>query len=228
MKKILFITLISFLASCTITKRVHNPGWHVEWHNSQKKLKQEAVELSLSMSTRSTNTETISTNEFTSEVSKEEFEQASSTLHQQVQLDVTHEEGSAMAVQKNDFTDQHFSETHVHDSEIDSLQEPTDSDNGKLWQPNLTGSIVFLVIAYILFGVTLLTGGVLGFVVAAFISALLSLVFAVRAWQYIKRNPERWKGKVVSIILIIAGIQTVLGLIGIFLLIRLLNFGGIL
>jgi len=200
----------------------------VEWHNSQKKLKQEAVELNLSMSTRSTNTETISSNEITSEVSKEEFEQASSALHQQVQLDVTHEEGPAMAVQKNDFTDQHFSETDVHDSEIDSLQEPTDSDNGKRWQPNLTGSIVFLVIAYILFGITLFTGGVLGFVVAAFVSAILSLVFAVRAWQHIKRNPERWKGKVVSIILIIAGLQTVLGLIGIYLLIRLLNFGGIL
>ena len=180
------------------------------------------------MSTRSTNTETISSNEITSEVSKEEFEQASSALHQQVQLDVTHEEGPAMAVQKNDFTDQHFSETDVHDSEIDSLQEPTDSDNGKRWQPNLTGSIVFLVIAYILFGITLFTGGVLGFVVAAFVSAILSLVFAVRAWQHIKRNPERWKGKVVSIILIIAGLQTVLGLIGIYLLIRLLNFGGIL
>jgi hypothetical protein len=228
LKNILIVTLISFLASCTITKRVHNPGWHVEWNNSQKHLKQDAGELSLNVSTFPKHAETISSNEITSEVLKDEFEQASSALHQQVQLDVTHEEGPAMAVQKNDFTDQYFSETHVHDSEIDSLQEPTDSDKGKLWQPNLTGSIVFLVIAYILFGVTLLTGGVIGFVVAAFISALLSLVFAVRAWQYIKRNPERWKGKVVSIILIIAGIQTVLGLIGIFLLIRLLNFGGIL
>ena len=200
----------------------------MEWNNSQKHLKQDAGELSLNVSTFPKHAETISSNEITSEVLKDEFEQASSALHQQVQLDVTHEEGPAMAVQKNDFTDQYFSETHVHDSEIDSLQEPTDSDKGKLWQPNLTGSIVFLVIAYILFGVTLLTGGVIGFVVTAFISALLSLVFAVRAWQYIKRNPERWKGKVVSIILIIAGIQTVLGLIGIFLLIRLLNFGGIL
>jgi hypothetical protein len=228
MKYISFIVLLSVLGSCTITKRVHNPGWHVEWHNSQKNLKQDAGELSLSMSTRSTNAETISSNEITSEVSKVEFEQASSTLNQQVLLDVTHGEGPTMAVPKNDFTDQHFSGTHVQDSEIDSLQEPTDSDNGKLWQPNLTGSIVFLVIAYFLFGITLFTGGVIGFVVAAFIGAILSLVFAVRAWQHIKRNPERWKGKVVSIILIIAGIQTVLGLIGVFLLIRLLNFGGIL
>jgi hypothetical protein len=228
MKSIAFLFALFFLGACTITKRVHNPGWHVEWHNSQKNLKQDAGELSLNVSTRPTQAATISSNEITLEVSKDEFEQASAALHQQVQLDVTHAEGPAMAVHKNDLTDQHFSETHVHDSEIDSLQEPTDSDKGKLWQPNLTGSIVFLVIAYILFGILLATGGVIGFVVAAFISALLSFVFAVRAWQHIKRNPERWKGKVVSIILIIAGIQTVLGLIGIFLLIRLLNFGGIL
>jgi cation transport ATPase len=228
MKSIAFLFALFFLGACTITKRVHNAGWHVEWNNSQKHLKQDAGELSLTVSTRPIQAPTISSNEITSEVSKDEFEQASAALHQQVQLEVTQGDGPAMAVHKNDFTNQHFSETHVQDSEIDSLQEPTDSDNRKRWQPNLTGSIVFLVIAYILFGVTLLTGGVLGFVVAAFISALLSLVFAVRAWQYIKRNPERWKGKVVSIILIIAGIQTVLGLIGVFLLIRLLNFGGIL
>ena len=33
MKNILIVTLLIFLASCTITKRVHNPGWHVEWKN---------------------------------------------------------------------------------------------------------------------------------------------------------------------------------------------------
>jgi hypothetical protein len=33
MKNILFVTSIFMLGACTITKRVHNPGWHVEWKN---------------------------------------------------------------------------------------------------------------------------------------------------------------------------------------------------
>ena len=39
MKLITFLLTLFLLGACTITKRVHNPGWHVEWksnHSSDK------------------------------------------------------------------------------------------------------------------------------------------------------------------------------------------------
>jgi hypothetical protein len=41
MKSIFYLFLFFCLGACTITKRVHNPGWHVEWRTSQSK-KQES------------------------------------------------------------------------------------------------------------------------------------------------------------------------------------------
>jgi hypothetical protein len=64
MKNILVIALIFFLASCTITKRIHNPGWHVEWkstHSSGKESEQVATNVSITEG--HTPNESISTQE---------------------------------------------------------------------------------------------------------------------------------------------------------------------
>ena len=37
MKSLLFLFVFICLCSCTITKRFHNPGWHVEWKSSKLK-----------------------------------------------------------------------------------------------------------------------------------------------------------------------------------------------
>ena len=39
MKYFAVLLLLCFFTSCTITKRVHNPGWHVEWKSSFSKSK---------------------------------------------------------------------------------------------------------------------------------------------------------------------------------------------
>ena len=39
------LALLTVIGSCTITKRVHNPGWHVEWRSKQKSVQSEAIEL---------------------------------------------------------------------------------------------------------------------------------------------------------------------------------------
>lgn len=37
MKSLAVLILLFLFASCTITKRLHNPGWHVEWKTSMNK-----------------------------------------------------------------------------------------------------------------------------------------------------------------------------------------------
>ena len=37
MKSIILFVTLSFLASCTVTKRLHSPGWHVEWRGSMNR-----------------------------------------------------------------------------------------------------------------------------------------------------------------------------------------------
>jgi hypothetical protein len=39
-----FIFFIGFIGSCTITKRFHNPGWHVEWKSSNQKVAKTNIE----------------------------------------------------------------------------------------------------------------------------------------------------------------------------------------
>ena len=44
------IALLTIIGSCTITKRVHNSGWHVEWksnHSSDKDRESVAADQSL-------------------------------------------------------------------------------------------------------------------------------------------------------------------------------------
>ena len=36
MLRLLIFTMIVVLSSCTVTKRVHRPGWRVEWHSVRK------------------------------------------------------------------------------------------------------------------------------------------------------------------------------------------------
>ena len=42
-KSIAVIFALLSLGACTITKRVHNPGWHVEWKSNQQNEKQQDV-----------------------------------------------------------------------------------------------------------------------------------------------------------------------------------------
>jgi hypothetical protein len=39
MRFIILLLSITFIASCTVQKRLHRPGWHIEWRHQMKKTK---------------------------------------------------------------------------------------------------------------------------------------------------------------------------------------------
>lgn len=43
-KFVCFFFLFELIGSCTITKRVHNPGWHVEWRSTNQSAAEKEVE----------------------------------------------------------------------------------------------------------------------------------------------------------------------------------------
>jgi hypothetical protein len=187
MKKILFITLISFLASCTITKRVHNPGWHVEWksaHSSSKASEQLATNVSI--------TEGHTPNE---SVSPQELEESPITAE-----NLNFPENSTFSDQQDPQVgrtgevirvEQGAAETLKLDDEKKGALSKKEEPGAKKVHPLAKAALISLSLSVVTLG----------------LGAIVAFVLALFALKKIKENPEQWEGrKMAKIVFIISSI----------------------
>jgi len=175
MKYIRLLFILAFVASCTITKRVHNPGWYVEWKSTHSSVREsEQVAADESMIERQTLGQTFSEQKHegvkgTSENSN--FQETTTLSEQKDQLD-----GRALPrVQGAQFSRSY--------SKLEEAKDEPDSGNGEPGtqkvHPMANAALFFLILSIPTLGLML----------------PLTVVLAVLALKKIKSNPNQWRGR---------------------------------
>jgi hypothetical protein len=183
MKNILVLTLISFLASCTITKRVHNAGWHVEWkstHSSGKKSDQ--VVADVSMTEKQTSYESISAQELEeSRINTENLnfpENSTFSDHQDPQGGKT---GEAIRIE------QAAPKMSKIDDEKEEALFTNEEPGAKKVHPLAKAALISLILSVVTFG----------------LGALVAMILARIALKKIKSDPEQWTGRKMALTVLI-------------------------
>lgn len=206
-----FFALLS-LGACTITKRVHNSGWHVEWRSLERK-NHDLVEL---------------------QVSKDEFkaveqktvpnEQNIAAIHRNDNSinhvdEITEESEIENRTMLNNTTDVIDTERFT-DEDLSFVNKKQSNQNGpsveeldhRIWQPFATASIVFLSAAFLcFFAYFFVFLAPLALYLFAMLLSIVALIFAILARRRIKANPEKWKGRGATLVVIILGLVFLIG-----------------
>jgi len=218
----LFI-LLSVLGSCTITKRVHNPGWHVEWKSNQQNEKQqdvydEALGMTANLSSNPAFSEQNAPVENPIEMSTEVCSQGTMqfvqiqdepSVEKEIgQLDEESEVAYESAIEKN---------ASEKNSVTSNPDEPPVLPLAKLAFWFLIASLLCGIIGAFAIPIAILGG--LGFVV--------SFILALVARKKIRSNPEKWSGiKLMRATISICLAILYISLLGGVLLILLASIGG--
>ena len=209
MKSIAFLLALFLLGACTITKRVHNPGWHVEW-KSIASAGQEQTNHDLSKDERS---QMVVTKETVTTTQTEE--ENSSAILNSLESNSREEHVFMTDSPSTKTTDAASAETSSHYERVSSIKQsrhnPEDGVDNRKLHPYLfvsfgffMGSLLSLILLVTVFdamsGMLLL----MLFLIALF--GLLSFIFAAIANRAIKKSPEVWKGDSGGKVLFIFGI----------------------
>lgn len=199
MKSFLFLFVFICLCSCTITKRVHNTGWHVEWKTSKLKNKETAKDQEI------VSDNPAKTEEYISPVSqpipsKNKIEPAE-TLPTQADQESSLDEALTDKLQ-------HQAEnvkSTDHKKQESRPEEQSVEDSPKLEPLGIAsifaGSIALIVFLNICF---LLSdngwNAILGLSIPwlffiVFALAALGIALGIASYNRIQKNPELYKGK---------------------------------
>ena len=179
--------LLSILGSCTITKRLHNPGWHVEWRSTHSSVKEsEQVDTHVSMTERQAADETTSEQELeVSPITAGNInfpENSTFSDHQDPQAGKT---GEVIRVEQG------AAKTSKLDDEKEEAFLKSEEPGAKKVHPLAKAALISLILSVVTFG----------------LGALVAFVLALYALKKIKENPEQWEGrKMAKIVFIIAAI----------------------
>lgn len=171
MKYLSFLLFFIVLGSCTITKRVHNPGWHVEWKSTHSSVREsDQVAATVSTPKRQTPDESFSEQkQGTSENSN--FLETTTLSEQKDQLDVR-----ALPTVQGAQSSRSF-------SKLEEAKDEPDSGNGEpatqKVHPLANAALFFLILSIPTLGLML----------------PLTIVLAVLALKKIKSNPNQWRGR---------------------------------
>ncbi len=223
MKSIFYLLLFSCLGACTITKRVHNPGWHVEWKSNQQNEKQQDVyDEALGMTANLSSNPAFSVQnapvenpiEMSTEVRSKgtmrfvQIQDEPSAEKGNGQLDVESEVAYESAIEKN---------ASEKNSVTSNPDEPPVLPLAKFAFWLLISSLVCGIIGAFAIPIAILGG--LGFIV--------SFILALVARKKIRSNPEKWSGiKLMKATISICLAILYISLLGGLLLILLASIGG--
>jgi hypothetical protein len=175
--------LFGIIGSCTITKRVHNPGWHVEWKSNHSRANETAlVAADVSKTERHTPNESVSPQEF--EVSRTTDENLyfpeNSTFSDQQDPQAV-KTGEAIRVEQG------AAKTSKLDEEKEEAFSKNEEPGAKKVHPLAKAALISLILSLVTFG--------LGMLVAIILSRI--------ALKKIKSDPEHWTGRKMALTVLI-------------------------
>ena len=184
MRTIYLIALSIVFGSCSITKRVHNSGWHVEWKSNLSSLKdRESVVFDQSLVVGQTPKESLP------EQQQEEAHVTSENPNPVGNAILSDEQEEQALTSTNTGMESGNSSKLVEDKGR-SIYEKEDPSVKKV-HPLAKAALISLILSVITFG----------------LGALVAFVLALYALKKINQKPEQWEGrKMAKIVLIISSI----------------------
>ncbi len=198
-KSVIFLLALFLLGACTITKRMHNPGWHVEWKSSLNKSQAQEnnstsslnVDRRVENSSASTTANSQTTNEMEAEVEKVN---ETPTREGRSTKDVLSDENQNLEVKQTAPESANQKQTSVLNP-----TEPRVDPLGIL--SIISGSIALIFLLNICFllsdngwnAIFGLSYPWLFFIVLLF--AVLGLILAIKSIKHFRQNPELYKRK---------------------------------
>ncbi len=187
MRSITFLLALFLLGACTITKRVHNPGWHVEWKSTHSSVREsEQVAADESMTERQTPNESISPQELEESpitaVNLNFPENSTFSDHQDLKGGNT---GEAIHVE------QAAAKTSKSETEKEEAISKNEEPGVKKVHPLAKAALISLILSVVTFG----------------LGMLVAMVLAICALKKIESDPEHWTGnKMALTVLIISSV----------------------
>ena len=213
MKKFLFITLISFLASCTITKRIHNPGWHVEWKTNHSSLKEREFSVNDQFMVVGQTQSELSIS--ASNVEEIHAETQDANYNQNSGDDLNSMDKAVRPVKKSNGTQIHLVPKSITTS---NLYPTNDGEMGKLIHPFVYVAGIFLILMILIAILALLLNpAILGFIRYA---AIPGLVFSILGLVKTVKNRDQYCGLGFFILyLVLFAVPLIIALGSVFLLV---------
>ncbi len=199
MKSIAILLALCFLASCTITKRVHNAGWHLEWKTTTLKNQETPNDQDIA-SDNLTKTDAHS-----STVSKPiplenkvgHTKTASTHAQQKHSLDETLSDQQQHQVENVHATPQKTQESQSEEHSADDSPKPEPLGIASIFAGS-TALIFFLNICFLLSdnGWNAIFGlGYPGLFLIVFALAAIGIIMGIVSYKRIQENPDLYKGK---------------------------------
>ena len=204
MKNVLIIIILFVISSCTITKRVHNPGWHVEWKGKLSAEKNQTIQ-----------------NEVLSDQQVNINEQAHLTVeNQQSSIEKNESNDMELGALASASVDAHLTKSTANESSIENKDRMekvaknsliSEDETSEIDDRELNPSIKIALCAAVLSSVFLLflLAGI-GMYLLLFLSGLFTMIYAIMGIIEMNKHPGKWKGKGLAIFLLILGIAEVL------------------
>jgi hypothetical protein len=208
MKEISFIIILCLTASCTMTKRVHNPGWHVEWR--LKNLKTQVFENENNLDESAV---------FSSQKVEENYvnpeEPISQTLltTNQPRVSKLSDDEQVMPLGQNDFSKAVSLPSRESSKEKSVSQEPrVEGDKRNLALISLyflVSAIVFPSVALMIcdmgWGAVAIVSGFIG-ALSIFAALILSIIALIRIYKNVDQRSNKkiaWTVAIVSLVFLL-------------------------
>ena len=179
--------LFGIIGSCTITKRVHNPGWHVEWKSNHSRANETAlVATDVSKTERHTPNESVSTREHEeSQTTAENLNFPENSTFFDQQDPQAFKTGEAIRVE------QAAAKMSKIDDEKEEALSKKEEPGAKKVHPLAKAALISLILSVVTFG----------------LGILVAMVLAICALKKIESDPEHWTGnKMALTVLIISSV----------------------
>lgn len=180
MKFVCFFGAVILATSCTITKRLHNPGWHVEWksnHSSDKDRESVAVDQSLAVG--QTQKESLP------EQQQEKAFLKSENPNVVGNTILTDEQNEQALTSTNSENESRNSSIEDEDKGRATIEE--EDPNAKKVHPLAKAALISLILSVVTFG----------------LGMLVAIILARYALKKIKSDPEQWTGRKMALTVLI-------------------------
>lgn len=198
------IALLTVIGSCTITKRFHNPGWHVEWKGKLSADKNQAIQNEVLPNEQVNINEQAHLNVENQQSSNEKYEsyemELGAVASTSVDAHLIESTANESSIENKDRLEKNAKNSLI------SEDEPNVVDDREL-NPRIKISLCAAVLSSV-FLPFLLVG--IGMYLLLFLSGLFTMIYAIIGIVEMKKNPGKWKGKGLAIFLLILGIAEVL------------------
>jgi hypothetical protein len=175
--------LFGIIGSCTITKRVHNPGWHVEWKSNHSRANETAlVATDVSKTERHTPNESISPQELDeSPITSENLNfQENSTFSDQQEPQAV-KTGEAIRIVQGP------AKTSILAYKNEEALSKNEEPGAKKVHPLAKAALISLILSLVTFG----------------LGMLVAIILARIALKKIKSAPEQWTGRKMALTVLI-------------------------